>query len=88
MPLISASLIKSSRTFGRYCARCEIIIDYGFPCIRLFGYACDGDLPYPIFFHPECMREMVEEQKLPDKEHEKIAAAINAYLALPLAGGE
>ncbi len=52
MPIISIRIIKKPRA-RRRCDECGKYLDG--ETIRLFGMASDGDEPYPLFLHRECL---------------------------------
>ena len=69
MPIISVRIIRNPRK-QRYCDDCSRHLDG--ETIRMYGMACSGDKPYPLFLHRECIvskdaLSMIRAVELPDE---------------------
>jgi hypothetical protein len=82
--IISAKLIRSPRK-RRRCDDCRTPMQSSH--LRLYGYGCEGDPPYVIYIHPECLHP--SQLKGDTTEARRLRKALeNAKTESPSAKGE
>lgn len=52
--MISATVIQKTRS-DKWCEFCQKKIQIGGSAIRCYGAGAEGDPPYVVFLHPECL---------------------------------